>query len=302
MTPVVRFLVLAAALMALALTTATSLAARNARERMEPARAQAGAPTAERADAQRLAGGRPDRAPPASAPERSGRRASPTAARGAALAGTDSSGVSRQAAKPASRASLMRIRAGRTVAIRARPGGRVIGRLDSRTEFDSPRVLAATKTDGSWLGVATTLRSDGRLGWVDGRSSALRAAPAKVSIRADLSRRRIELSRGGKVTERVSVAIGRPGSSTPTGRFAITDKLNGRKLSPYYGCCVLALSGTQPNLPAGWSGGNRLAIHGTNDPGSIGQASSAGCLRAADADLRELMRSVPLGTPVEIRN
>jgi lipoprotein-anchoring transpeptidase ErfK/SrfK len=97
------------------------------------------------------------------------------------------------------------------------------------------------------------------------------------------------------------VTVGRPGSTTPTGRFSVTDKLGGPGLSPYYGCCVLALSGTQPNLPAGWSGGDRLAIHGTNDPGSIGTASSAGCLRGGDSDLKRLMRQVPLGTPVEIR-
>ena len=177
----------------------------------------------------------------------------------------------------------------------------MLARLDSRTEFGSPQVLSAVKTRGRWLGVASTARSDGTLGWVDSSGSALRAAPAKLSIRADLSRRRVELRRGEKVIERVPVAIGRPGSSTPTGRFTVTDKLNGRNLSPYYGCCVLALSGTQPNLPPGWSGGNRLAIHGTNDSDSIGQASSAGCLRAADSDLRRLMRRVPLGTPVEIR-
>ena len=40
---------------------------------------------------------------------------------------------------------------------------------------------------------------------------------------------------------------------------------------------------------------------GTGDPGSIGAASSAGCLRAADDDLQVLMRSVPVGTPVVIR-
>lgn len=186
--------------------------------------------------------------------------------------------------------------------MRARPGGRVIGRLRARTEFGSPQVLGAIRTKGRWLGVASTARTDGRLGWIDRRSSALRPAPAKVSIVADLSRRRVELRRGDEVTARVRVAIGRPGSSTPTGRFTVTDKLNGRELSPYYGCCVLALSGTQPNLPAGWSGGNRLAIHGTNAPGSIGTASSAGCLRASDSDLAKLMRRVPLGTPVLIRD
>ena len=94
----------------------------------------------------------------------------------------------------------------------------------------------------------------------------------------------------------------RPGSETPTGRFAVTDKLSGPRFGPYYGCCILALNGKQPNLPAGWQGGNRLAIHGTNSPGTIGAAASAGCLRAGDADLRLLMRRVPLGTPVFIRS
>ena len=43
-----------------------------------------------------------------------------------------------------------------------------------------------------------------------------------------------------------------------------------------YGCCILALSGHQDNLPAGWPGGDRLAIHGGS---GIGSADSAGCLR-----------------------
>jgi lipoprotein-anchoring transpeptidase ErfK/SrfK len=44
-----------------------------------------------------------------------------------------------------------------------------------------------------------------------------------------------------------------------------------------------------------------MAIHGTSDPGSVGAARSAGCLRADDEELRVLMRRVPLGTPVLIR-
>ena len=96
---------------------------------------------------------------------------------------------------------------------------------------------------------------------------------------------------------RLSVGVGRPGSPTPTGHFSVTDKLNGHAYSAFYGCCILALSATQPNLPAGWSGGNRIAIHG----GPTGGAVTAGCIHAGDADLRELIRLVPLGTPVLIR-
>jgi lipoprotein-anchoring transpeptidase ErfK/SrfK len=62
---------------------------------------------------------------------------------------------------------------------------------------------------------------------------------------------------------------------------------------------VLALSGHQPNLPSGWIGGDRMAIHGT--PEEIGIANSAGCLRASDSDMQALFRRIPLGTPVLIR-
>ena len=42
-------------------------------------------------------------------------------------------------------------------------------------------------------------------------------------------------------------------------------------------------------------------MHGTNDPGSIGNAVSAGCPRASADDMRFLMRVVPLGAPVFVR-
>jgi lipoprotein-anchoring transpeptidase ErfK/SrfK len=81
----------------------------------------------------------------------------------------------------------------------------------------------------------------------------------------------------------------------------VTDKLSGSSYGPYYGCCILALSGHQPNTPPGWTGGDRLAIHGTDAPSTIGMAASAGCLRASDANLRPLMAKVPLGATVFIR-
>ena len=85
---------------------------------------------------------------------------------------------------------------------------------------------------------------------------------------------------------------------TPTGRFTVTDKITPGPDQPYYGCCLLALSGHQPYLRPGWAGGDRIAIHGG---GTIGAAASAGCLHASESDLRVLMRVVPLGTPVYIK-
>jgi L,D-transpeptidase catalytic domain len=188
-----------------------------------------------------------------------------------------------------------------TVALRERPAGPAVARVGSTTEFGSRRVLAVGARRGRWLGVVATERPNNRLGWVHRDSPALKLRRTRWTLHADLSERTLTLRKGRRRVHRVTVAIGRPGSETPTGRFAVTDKLSGSSYGPYYGCCILALSGTQPNTPPGWTGGNRLAIHGTDAPSTIGLAASAGCLRASDADLRPLMAKVPLGTTVFIR-
>lgn len=190
--------------------------------------------------------------------------------------------------------------AGRELVVHARPGGRVVARLGGRTEFGSTQTVAVVRKSGHWLGVVTTHLANGRLGWVDRREGGLRYSRTQLSLVLDLSARRLVLRHGKRVLRRMTVGVGRPSSSTPVGRFAVTDKLAGAAYGSYYGCCILALSAHQPNLPAGWPGGDRIAIHGTNDPGSVGAASTAGCPRAYDADLRVLMPRVPLGTPVFI--
>jgi hypothetical protein len=188
-----------------------------------------------------------------------------------------------------------------SVALRAAPSGTAVVRVGSTTEFGSPRVLAVAAQRGRWLGVVATERPNNRLGWVHRGNPALKLRRTGWSLHADLSDRILTLRKDGRRVHRLAVAIGRPGSETPTGRFAVTDKLSGSTYGPYYGCCILALSGRQPNTPPGWTGGNRLAIHGTDAPSTIGMAASAGCLRASDADLRPLMAKVPLGTTAFIR-
>jgi lipoprotein-anchoring transpeptidase ErfK/SrfK len=181
----------------------------------------------------------------------------------------------------------------------ASPGGAVITRLSTRTEFGSPQTLGVVRHRGRWLAVVSTLRPNSRLAWV--RTRAVRLTRTQVSLVLDLSRRRLVLKEGDRVVRRMTVGVGRPSSPTPTGRFAVTDKLSGYRYGSFYGCCIVALSAHQPNLPPGWTGGDRIAIHGTNAPSTIGAAASAGCPHARDADLRVLMKRVPLGAPVFVR-
>jgi L,D-transpeptidase catalytic domain len=186
------------------------------------------------------------------------------------------------------------------LALRSRPFGPVVARVGATTPFGSRRALGVVTTRrGRWLAVTEAGIGNNRVVWVDAKAGGLRYARTPLQLVVDLSRRSLEIRRSGEIVRRLNVAVGRPDSPTPTGRFSVTDKLDGGSFSASYGCCILALSATQPKLPAGWTGGNRIAIHGTLSS-DFGSAVSAGCMHASDSDLRYLMRTVPLGTVVVI--
>src|SRR4051794_10071118 len=162
-----------------------------------------------------------------------------------AVAGSAAGGA-RPTPSPRPRTHLsIRIRPGHTVALHAKPRGRVVAHVRDTTRFGSPTFLAVAEQRGRWLGVTSTDLPNGRLGWLDARNGSLERHRTPLAIRIDLSERRLTLTSRGRVVRRATVGVGRPGSETPTGRFAITDKIAGSRYGPYYGCCILALSGHQ---------------------------------------------------------
>jgi len=205
-----------------------------------------------------------------------------------------------RARSPATGNEIVAVRPGHTVRLRSRPGGRVLVRVAARTEFGSPTRLGVLERRGAWLGVADPRLGNGRRGWVR-VSPALRLTRTRMRLVIDVSARRLELHDGHRRVLRAPVAVGGPGVPTPEGVFTVTDKLAGTRFAASYGCCILALSAVQPHLAVGWTGGDRIAIHGTDNPASIGLATSNGCVRAEEWTMRQLVRRVPLGTPVRIR-
>ena len=189
------------------------------------------------------------------------------------------------------------VRPGHVVLLRSARRGPVVARLTSRTEFGSPQSFAVTRLfPGRRYQVLSTDLQNGRTGWIDAAPGTFTLSHAHVSLEVDLSARLLSVHRGTRVTRTIRLGIGAPGTPTPIGRFAVTDKLNGAAYSPVYGCCILALSAHQTHLPSGWTGGDRIAIHG----GSTGGAVTTGCLHASTVALRYLMRSLPLGAQVVI--
>jgi lipoprotein-anchoring transpeptidase ErfK/SrfK len=80
------------------------------------------------------------------------------------------------------------------------------------------------------------------------------AGAVRLQLNVSVSRRRLTVTEGGKVRQQYTVAVGRPDAPTPTGRFAVTDRLSTNNPSGRYGCCILALSAHSPHAIRGWSG------------------------------------------------
>ena len=184
--------------------------------------------------------------------------------------------------------------------VRSRPNGPISGELPGRTSLGTTTWLWAVKTspDGRWARVVLPWRPNGRTGWISLRGR--RTVKSPMWVEADVSSRRVNLMRGSQVVRSFVAAVGAPGSPTPVGRFSVTDPIATGDPGGPFGWYAFGLSGHQPNLPPGWSGGDQLAIHGTNTPSSLGTAASAGCLRVSSTALGILKRYLHPGTPVII--
>jgi lipoprotein-anchoring transpeptidase ErfK/SrfK len=183
----------------------------------------------------------------------------------------------------------------------ASPGGHVrIARLSTRTQFGSPEMLWVVTHVPGWLGVMTPDAGNNRVGWIAQNATAL----SRVSweLKVSLAARRLTVLHHGKVIVQYTVAIGAPASPTPTGRFAVTDRIVTNDPNGPYGCCILALSAHAPHALQGWVGGTRIAIHSTPESASIGEATSHGCVRLTLPEGRWLLAHIPLGTPTLINS
>jgi hypothetical protein len=187
----------------------------------------------------------------------------------------------------------------KSVALYREPGGKKRLRITPRTEWGSARVLGVVSQRGNWLGVQASELKNGETAWIPREQASLDCV--NWSLHADLSKRTLQIRHGGKTVRKLRVAIGRKANPTPKGRFTVTDRLQVTTSGSPYGCCVLALTGHQTDLPPYWPGGDRLAVHATNDESSIGQPVSLGCMRTKAAEARWLINNIPLGAPVFIR-
>lgn len=107
-------------------------------------------------------------------------------------------------------------------------------------------------------------------------------------ILVDRESYRLALISGGIMVRSYPIGLG--GSKTPDGEFVISEKVRNpnNRSNGEFGSRGMTLSDTL------------YAIHGTNQPNSIGKDQSLGCVRMLKEDLEELYDMVPIGTKVTI--
>jgi lipoprotein-anchoring transpeptidase ErfK/SrfK len=173
--------------------------------------------------------------------------------------------------------------------------------LPAVNELGSPLVLLAVEQRGAWYRVLLPTRPNGSSAWVP--TSAVTATAPLYEVEMSLTALELQVVRiaDQAVVLTSPIGIGAPESPTPTGLFFVRDHFptDGAPDHPY-GPFAFGLSGhSDVHMQLG-TGDGRIAIHGTNQPASIGAAMSNGCAHVPNDVVLALIPYLPLGTPVTI--
>jgi lipoprotein-anchoring transpeptidase ErfK/SrfK len=171
--------------------------------------------------------------------------------------------------------------------------------LTKLTYYDFPRSLLVFDQYQDWLHVYLPIRPNDATGWVKSADVNV-SAPLEWQVKVTLADHKLTLLHNGAFVFDAPVAIGSADYPTPTGTFYFTDPVDlASQPDGPYGVFAYGVSGHSNTLSEFSGGDAQIAIHGTNDPSSIGQSVSHGCVRVNNDVILKLSK-LPIGTPVVI--
>jgi lipoprotein-anchoring transpeptidase ErfK/SrfK len=172
--------------------------------------------------------------------------------------------------------------------------------LAARNELGSPLVLLAIDREGDRFQVLTPTRPNDDTGWVLVSDVTTSVPVYRVELSLAAHELRVLRNEDDAVMLTSPIGIGKPGTPTPTGEFFVRDHFPTGSDDHPYGPFAFGLSGHSEVLMRFGTGDGRIAIHGTNQPQSIGADMSTGCPRVPNDVVLALIEYLPLGTPVTI--
>ncbi len=179
------------------------------------------------------------------------------------------------------------------------PGQKPVAVLPA-TELGGPTWVPVVLASPGWVQVLLPSRPNRSTGWIYTAGTAaselvIRASP--YLIRIEVGARKLTVDEGGTSLGTWTVAVGAPGTPTPTGRTFLLALL--APPSPTYSPLILPL-GTHSSAFSTFGGGpGTVGLHGWPDPSVFGHAVSNGCVRVPATALH-VLSEIPLGTLVMI--
>jgi len=190
----------------------------------------------------------------------------------------------------------------------------LLGELNSQIVFTpaaAPEKVDYTIVEGDSLGklakkFGTTIelikKSNGRTSDMIRVGDRLRIYQGKFAVLISKTANTLTVTDNGKFFKRYRVGTGQF-NRTPSGEFKIVSRI---EKPPWYRPDGRTIPFGDPEniLGTHWLGLDipRYGIHGTWETNSIGQQSSAGCIRLLNDDVAELYVLLPTGTPVTIHD
>ncbi len=186
---------------------------------------------------------------------------------------------------------------------RPSPTADVVVRLETRTPEDTSNLVVVLGRDRDasgrlWLHVRLPVLPNHRTGWIP-RAALGGYSVVRTRLVVDLDQLTATLHRDRGPIFQARIGVGEPAWPTPRGEFYIRNRLTSYE-SPFYGPLAFGTSARSAVL-TDWPDGGFVGIHGTNQPELLPGRVSHGCIRMRNADILELGRLMPIGTPVTIR-
>jgi hypothetical protein len=180
----------------------------------------------------------------------------------------------------------------------SRPGGPPVAALPT-TELASPTWVPVVQSQAGWDRVLLPSRPNRSSGWIYLDGGGLQTAYSAYRVQINLGQHRLTVLDAGRSIGSWMVAIGAPGTPTPTGRTFLLASMAPQH--PTYSPLIFPLGLHSHGLGTFGGGPGTIGLHGWPDPAVFGHPVTHGCVRVPAAALR-VLSEVPLGSAVVIRS
>jgi lipoprotein-anchoring transpeptidase ErfK/SrfK len=170
--------------------------------------------------------------------------------------------------------------------------------LPEQTVLGTPTVVSVIDEFPGWIEALLPGRPNGQTGWI--RASDVEIFTLEREVVVDLEKRHLTVLSDGEEVFESAVAVGSEVSPTPTGTFFVTDAVRLTSPGGPWGPYAFGLS-ARSDVVTEFNGGDGIVgIHGTNQPWSIGEAASLGCVRLPNDVIEILWDIMAVGMKVTI--